>query len=82
MIMVLHPAKCDVLTLADLLEALPPLHGETVRAWCDRTATALEGDRRALARMIGKAAQVNGQHLDLREDDLGVDLYESTFLSQ
>ena len=77
MIMSIHPAHCELLNLADLLEALPPLHNETLRAWCDRTATALEGDEAALGRLFKNATKVNGQHFVERQP-----LLESVFLSQ
>lgn len=67
MIMSIHPAHCELLHLADLLAALPPVHGETLRAWCDRTATALEGDMGELRRLFRRACLVNGLHLDERD---------------
>lgn len=75
--MIVHPRYCETTYLVGLLEALPPRHGETLRAWCDRTATALEGDADVLGELFEDAARAHGQHFHLRQP-----LLDSTFLFQ
>ena len=77
LLMVIHPHHCETLDLADLLEALPPHHRETLAAWCSRTGTELEGDADALGEMFTSACRIAGGHFTRREP-----LVESLFLCQ